>query len=63
MKGINVKYNLDNDNWTDEEYENQEEREIFIPISIIRSYIEQADKVCGDNITRVDIISRIKEVY
>lgn len=60
MKGINVKYNLDNDNWTDEEYENQEIREIFIPIAILRDYIREATNLTKEE--SVDIISGIKEV-
>ena len=61
MKGIFVSYNLDKDDWTDEEYENQEEREIFIPIYVIRDYIREASNLAP--IEYVDIISRVKEVY
>ncbi len=61
MKGIFVKYNLDNDDWTEEEYENQEDREIFIPIAILGDYIREATNLTRDE--SVDIISRVKEVY
>lgn len=61
MKGIFVKYNLDNDDWTDEEYENQEDREIFVPIAVLRDYIREATNL--DRNESVGIISRVKEVY
>lgn len=63
MKGIFITYNLENENWTDEEYEQQNDREIFIPISDLKELIENRDKACSDRDTTVDIISKIREVW
>lgn len=62
MKGIFVRYNLENENWTDEEWENQPEREIFLPIEVIREYVINSDKACSDKDTTVLFINKIKEV-
>lgn len=63
MKGIFITYNLENENWTDEQYEEQEDREIFIPVSVLKELIENRDKGCSDRDTTVDIISKIREVW
>ena len=60
MKGIFVNFNLENEDWTDKEYENQEDREIFIPIAILRDYIGEALNL--DRKESVDNIWQIKEV-
>jgi len=60
MKGIFVRFNLENEDWTDEEYENQEEREIFIPISVLNDHIRDALNL--DRKESVDNIWQIKEV-
>lgn len=63
MKGIFITYNLENENWTDEEYEEQEDREIFIPISDLKELIENRDKACFDKWITVDLIGKIREVW
>ena len=60
MKGIFVRFNLENEDWTDEEYENQVEREIFIPISVLNDHIREALNL--DRKESVDNIWQIKEV-
>lgn len=61
MKGIFVRFNLENEDWTDEEYENQVEREIFIPISVLNDHIRDALNL--DRKESVDNIWQIKEVH
>lgn len=64
MKGVFITYNLENENWTDEQYEEQEDREIFIPVSVLKELIEERDKECYyNNWTTVDIIGKVREVW
>jgi hypothetical protein len=61
MKAIRVTYNLENDLWSDKEYENQEDNEIEIPIWVLTEYIKDSTKLSMNE--GVDLILTVKEVY
>ncbi|HSE99764.1 MAG TPA: hypothetical protein VLA48_02620 [Nitrososphaeraceae archaeon] len=55
---LKVKYNLDNDNWSDEQYENQEDQTIEIPLWVIEDYIKQTTNLADNE--GVDLILDVK---
>lgn len=55
---LRVKYNLDNDNWSDEQYENQEDQTIEIPLWVIEDYIKSVTNLADNE--GVDIILDVK---
>lgn len=61
MKAIKVTYNLENDLWSDQEYENQEDKEIEIPLWVLKDYIREYTDLTIDE--SVDLVLTVKEVY
>ena len=60
MKSIKVTYVLENDNWSDSQYEEQEDKEIEIPLWVLKEYIRDNTKLSDDE--SVDLILTVKEV-
>jgi len=48
MKRLKIKYVIDNDNMTDDEYDSQKEREFIISVNMIRNLILQNDNRIGN---------------